>query len=105
MANPTHFARLCGARARTTGQPCRGLAVTGSPRCRMHGGKGSGAPVKHGAYTKEAKAARAERRRARGLMRLLGLLLDDEMPSADELREVFTEEQLREALGDAWPPK
>ena len=44
----------CGARTRT-GAPCRSPAVRGSGRCRMHGGKGSGAPRdnrnawKHGA--------------------------------------------------------
>ncbi|WP_414819862.1 HGGxSTG domain-containing protein [Sphingomonas sp. Root710] len=33
----------CGARTRS-GQPCRSPAVKGNGRCRMHGGKGSGAP-------------------------------------------------------------
>ncbi|MHA3791987.1 HGGxSTG domain-containing protein [Rhizorhabdus wittichii] len=33
----------CGARTRS-GLPCRSPAVHGSRRCRMHGGKGSGAP-------------------------------------------------------------
>ncbi|WP_422785855.1 HGGxSTG domain-containing protein [Rhizorhabdus argentea] len=33
----------CGARTRS-GDPCRSPAVNGSRRCRMHGGKGSGAP-------------------------------------------------------------
>ncbi|WP_404947166.1 HGGxSTG domain-containing protein [Rhizorhabdus wittichii] len=33
----------CGARTRS-GHPCRSPAVNGSRRCRMHGGKGSGAP-------------------------------------------------------------
>ena len=52
----------CGARARTRdGAPCRSPAVRGSARCRMHGGKGSGAPRgnrnawKHGAFTAEMK--------------------------------------------------
>ena len=36
-------ARRCGARTRC-GAACRSPAVTGSARCRMHGGKGSGAP-------------------------------------------------------------
>ncbi|WP_082594519.1 HGGxSTG domain-containing protein [Sphingomonas sp. Root710] len=33
----------CGARTRS-GTPCRSPAVKGNRRCRMHGGKGSGAP-------------------------------------------------------------
>ncbi|WP_430625007.1 HGGxSTG domain-containing protein [Rhizorhabdus histidinilytica] len=33
----------CGARTRS-GLPCRSPAVNGNRRCRMHGGKGSGAP-------------------------------------------------------------
>ena len=46
-------ARQCGAKTRN-GAPCRGKAVHGKARCRMHGGKGSGAPkgnrnaLKHG---------------------------------------------------------
>jgi len=52
----------CGARARTRGgSPCRSPAVRGSRRCRMHGGKGSGAPRgnrnawKHGAFAARMK--------------------------------------------------
>ena len=33
----------CGARTRS-GAPCRSPAVNGNRRCRMHGGRGSGAP-------------------------------------------------------------
>lgn len=33
----------CGARTRA-GHPCRSPAVAGHQRCRMHGGRGSGAP-------------------------------------------------------------
>lgn len=35
----------CGAHARTTGRPCQAPAIRGAARCRMHGGKGSGAPM------------------------------------------------------------
>ncbi|WP_414894364.1 HGGxSTG domain-containing protein [Sphingomonas sp. Root1294] len=51
----------CGARTRS-GQPCRSPAVNGRRRCRMHGGKGSGAPrgnanaVKHGWYSGRVRA-------------------------------------------------
>jgi len=62
----------CGARTRL-GMPCRSPSVAGKRRCRMHGGaKGSGAPrgnenaLKHGAYTREALARRAQ---MRGLLR------------------------------------
>jgi hypothetical protein len=56
----------CGAKTRS-GKPCQSPAVRDKKRCRMHGGApGSGAPrgnknaVKHGLYTKEAKAQRRE---------------------------------------------
>ena len=51
----------CGARTRS-GEPCRSPAIHGRARCRMHGGKGSGAPrgnrnaLKHGAFTGRMKA-------------------------------------------------
>ena len=48
---------LCGAHCRTTGQPCKNHQMANG-RCRMHGGKSSGRPVKHGYYTKEALAER-----------------------------------------------
>ncbi len=49
----------CGAR---TGTPCKAPAVAGNRRCRMHGGKGSGAPkgnrnaYKDGFYASETRA-------------------------------------------------
>lgn len=56
----------CGAKTRRD-TPCRSPAVHGKKRCRMHGGAfGSGAPkgnqnaLKHGHYTKESIAMRAE---------------------------------------------
>ncbi|WP_296539710.1 HGGxSTG domain-containing protein [Rhizorhabdus sp.] len=51
----------CGARTRA-GHPCRSPAVAGHQRCRMHGGRGSGAPrgnrnaYKHGLHTGWMKA-------------------------------------------------
>ena len=47
---------LCGAKARSTGKPCRQFAMKNG-RCYLHGGKSSGAKeprIKHGMYTKEA---------------------------------------------------
>lgn len=67
VANSYAFdnAPRCGAKTRRNhGAPCRSPAVRGSKRCRMHGGKGSGAPkgnlnaLKHGYMTKDAKSFR-----------------------------------------------
>lgn len=49
----------CGARTRK-GTECEAPAIRGKARCRMHGGRGSGAPegnqnaLKSGLYTAEA---------------------------------------------------
>jgi glucans biosynthesis protein len=54
---PMNEAPRCGARTRA-GTPCQAPAISGKARCRMHGGKKSGAPkgnrnaFSHGAYTK-----------------------------------------------------
>jgi hypothetical protein len=51
-------AARCGARSRRTGNPCKAPAMKNG-RCRMHGGKSSGAPkgnrnaLKQGLYTAE----------------------------------------------------
>ncbi len=44
---------FCGAKARTTGKPCKGSAMKNG-RCRFHGGKSTGRPVTTGKWTKEA---------------------------------------------------
>ena len=55
---PMQNAPRCGAKARS-GAPCGSPAISGKARCRMHGGKGSGAPkgnrnaLRQGLYTKE----------------------------------------------------
>lgn len=60
-------ATRCGANTRR-GAPCAAPAIAGKFRCRMHGGKGSGAPkgnknaLKHGHYTREEKEFRREMR-------------------------------------------
>jgi hypothetical protein len=74
MNNPTHpdghpnltgnpqNARRCNAKARTTGGLCKSPAIRNRWRCRMHGGKGSGAPKDNqnaktsGHYTAKARA-------------------------------------------------
>jgi len=56
-----HFAPRCGAKCKRTGLPCKGPAMANG-RCRLHGGKSTGAPkgnknaLKHGLYTKEMLA-------------------------------------------------
>ena len=64
---PMKASRRCGAKTRR-GTPCLAPAVSGSARCRMHGGKGSGAPagnqnaLKHGLYRREEREFRQEMR-------------------------------------------
>lgn len=77
---PMQNASRCGAKTRS-GKPCQSPSVHGSARCRMHGGKGSGAPMgnrnalKHGAYDKEMRervaTARDLLREARRLERIV----------------------------------
>ena len=60
---PMRAARRCGAKTRKDA-PCEAPAIAGKARCRMHGGKGSGAPedkrnaVKHGYHTREERELR-----------------------------------------------
>lgn len=46
----------CGAKCRS-GKPCMNPSMKNG-RCRMHGGKSTGAPIKHGQRTKAAIAQR-----------------------------------------------
>lgn len=64
-------AARCGAYARTTGRPCQGPAMKNG-RCRMHGGRAGRKPI-HGRFT---KAAVAERREWRAMLRRLRELID-----------------------------
>ena len=57
LQNPMHQARQalallprCGAKCRS-GQSCQNASMKNG-RCRMHGGKSTGAPIKHGKRTK-----------------------------------------------------
>jgi uncharacterized protein YjcR len=75
---PMQAAPRCGATTRAGGR-CRAPAIAGAARCRMHGGKGSGAPKgngnarKHGLYTaamrQQAATIRSVLRRAERLLR------------------------------------
>lgn len=70
QGNPNQNAKRCGAVARTTGLACRGMAVKGKNRCRLHGGRSTGAKTpeglqrcrkaawKHGCYSYAAKLGR-----------------------------------------------
>lgn len=79
---PMQNAPRCGAKTRS-GTPCQSPSIQGSARCRMHGGRGSGAPLgnhnalKHGAYDREMRertaTARHLLREARRLKKLIGL--------------------------------
>lgn len=70
---PMQASPRCGAKTRA-GTACQSPAITGKARCRMHGGKGSGAPTgnRHallqGLYTKDVLAKEA---RARDICRRL----------------------------------
>jgi len=48
----------CGALARSTGLACCKPGVGAGGRCRHHGGKSSGRPRIHGAYSMETKRYR-----------------------------------------------
>lgn len=64
-------AQRCGAKTRS-GEPCRAPAISGAAHCRMHGGRGSGAPKgNRNALTDGLHTAsmRAVHRMVRSLMR------------------------------------
>lgn len=64
---PMQAAARCGARTRS-GAPCQAPSIAGCKRCRMHGGKGSGAPkgnrnaYKNGVHTRVMKERTREMR-------------------------------------------
>ena len=65
-ANHYHFHKACGAHAKQTGRPCKAWAMDNG-RCRLHGGKSTGAKnphkrITHGLRTKEAIAQRQAER-------------------------------------------
>lgn len=56
IVNPPHVSRRCGAKARSTGLPCKRFASIGHRRCKFHGGaRGSGRPVVHGRRSIQAQ--------------------------------------------------
>ncbi len=52
---------ICGARAKSTGNPCQKPPMANG-RCRLHGGLSTGRPITHGMTTRKAKADRAKLR-------------------------------------------
>ena len=49
LLHPPHVSQRCGAKARSTGEPCKRWNSIGHTRCKFHGGaKNSGRPIIHG---------------------------------------------------------
>ncbi len=69
MMNPKQ-SRKCGAHCRTTGHPCQAWGMSNG-RCRMHGGKSTGRPVKTGVNTKAVREGRKVRGEMRELLRAI----------------------------------
>ncbi len=63
----------CGAHCRTTGKPCKNHQMPNG-RCRMHGGKSAGRPVKSGFFTKNALA---DRKRMAEMNRVIREMLNE----------------------------
>jgi hypothetical protein len=78
--HPMHQARealafhpRCGAKCKQSDGTCRNPAMKNG-RCRMHGGKSTGAPIKHGQRTKAAIAQRkADRELINALLKVQNL--------------------------------
>ena len=86
MSDSYSLSPRCGALTRS-GKPCRSPAMANG-RCRMHGGKSTGAPkgnrnaFKHGRYSAEAIQ---RRRDVSDLLRVMRALAEDREPEADPL--------------------
>jgi hypothetical protein len=106
--NPNAAPR-CGAKARSTGCPCRAPAMTNG-RCRLHGGKSTGprtqegmarmaaAHITHGRYSAGGAPARAAERNLRVLLER-----SDTLSAATELREYLAPDMERQL--DLDPPE
>lgn len=58
--DPSPFQRQCTAKSKQSGVRCRGAAMPGSSKCKMHGGTNPGGRVKHGRYSKVLKRWRED---------------------------------------------
>lgn len=73
---PMQDAPRCGARTRS-GAACQAPAIADAARCRMHGGRGSGAPAgnqnarTHGLYDQQMQARRASHRALKAQVRAM----------------------------------
>ena len=83
--------RRCGAKTRKA-TACASPAISGKARCRMHGGKGSGAPkdnqnaLRQGLYTKEVLAQEAKLRNIRKrLTAAIAIIEDRRKAHADKI--------------------
>lgn len=86
---PMQAAQRCGARTRA-GTACCAPAVVGGKRCRMHGGKGSGAPKdnqnarKHGLYDRDMQARRGVQRLLKAEVRAALAVLEGKCTKSHE---------------------
>jgi len=71
-ANTLNGAKICGARSKRTGKPCRQPAMQNG-RCRLHGGKSTGRPITSGQWT---KAVIQQRKDVNLLLRQASELMD-----------------------------
>lgn len=78
LLNPSHISRRCGAKARSTGEPCKNFALIGGTRCKFHGGASKGRPKTHG---KRSASYIRERVIAKALIRLLHEIHGHEIPT------------------------
>jgi hypothetical protein len=70
--------RVGGARRRGTDQTCRAPAMRGKNRCRIHGGKSTGAPGNRSAFRhgKRSEAAVEARKATVSLLRIARAMMD-----------------------------
>jgi len=64
---------LCGAKAKSTGKPCRCGAMSNG-RCHKHGGASKGRPITTGQWTKEAIQRRKD---IRQLLQRMKSIIDE----------------------------
>lgn len=81
-ACPLHVSQRCGAKARSTGQPCRRWASIGHTRCKFHGGAlGSGRPPIHGRRSAQAQRNKRLLRVVKYILPLFAKKLDPVDPA------------------------
>lgn len=102
--------RKCGAHSRRTGEPCKGRAMANG-KCRMHGGKSTGQPIKHGRYSRltlptrlaarvEAALGDPDLLSMRSHFAVLEALLGEKLSEFDEAGSAELWGQAAKALGE-----